>query len=95
MLVTLTANMIKPDFFFFTQMVTFGGSDLRDLELIYMDPFDAVVYFTFEFFLLPWIQPISIMWVLTFWWVYAAELTWFALEAGYALTSIFFDQYVD
>jgi len=54
-LVTATANMIKPEAFFFTQIFTGGESDLRDLELIFMDPFDAVIYFTLEAIFLPWI----------------------------------------
>merc|ERR1719198_808731 len=72
----MTANLMKPDAFFFTQFFTLGESDLRDLEIIYMDPFDAVLYFMLEFFLLPLFQPFSFFWVATFWWVYAAELTW-------------------
>ena len=86
---------MKPEAFFFTQIVTFGESDLRDLELIFMDPFDAVIYFTLEFFLLPWIQPFSFLWVTTFWWVYAAEWTWFGVEATYALTNAFFNRFTD
>ena len=91
----MTANLMKPEAFFFTQLFTFGESDLRDLEIIFMNPFDAVLYFALEYFLLPIIQPFSFFFVASFWWVYAAELTWFLAETSFAMVSIFFNQFTD
>ena len=87
--------MIKPDFFFLTQMLTLGHSDLRDLELIFMDPFDAVLYFLAEAFLLPLIQPVAIVWMTLFWWVYYAEFTWMMLVVSYHVIDSILALYVD
>ena len=76
MIVTATANLVKPDLFFLTQLITGGQSDLRDFELIFMDPYDAVLYFFMEGMLLPFMQLFSFIFVATFWWLYAAELFW-------------------
>ena len=90
-----TANLMKPDAFFFTQIFTFGESDLRDLEIIYMNPFDAVLYYVMEYFLLPWMQWGSFTWVMTFWWVYLAEFTWWLVEFSWTMLNLFINQYVD
>lgn len=76
MIVTATANLVKPDLFFLTQLITGGQSDLRDFELIFMDPYDAVLLFFMEGMLLPFMQLFSFVFVASFWWLYAAELFW-------------------
>ena len=53
--VTTTAVLMQPDAFFWSQVFTFGQSDLKDLELIYMSPFDAVTYFILEAVFLPYL----------------------------------------
>lgn len=45
-----------------------------------MDPFDAVLYFTLESFLLPWMSINSAIVFLFFWWLYLAEFTWDIVE---------------
>jgi len=76
---------MKPDAFFFTQVFTFGQSNLRDLEVIYMNPFDAVLWFFMESFLLPQMSVLSFLWVSVFWWLYLAEFTWWLVEAFFEI----------
>jgi len=71
--------MLKPEAFGWTQLFTWGESNMRDLELIYTDPFDAVIWFWVESLVLPWMSFNSLIWTGTFWWLYAAELFWFGI----------------
>lgn len=79
-LVTGTANLVKPDLFFTTQLLTGGQSDLIDLELIYMTGYEPVLYFLIESMMLPFMQLFSMIWVTFFWWVYGAEVFWFIVK---------------
>ena len=81
-IVTATGNLIKPDMFFWSQLFTWGESDLKDFELIFMNPFDAVLYFTLEFFWLPWMTFDAFVFISLFWWIYAAELIWNLVTAS-------------
>ena len=57
--------------FFWTQLFTWGNSDLSDFQLIYMTDFEAGLYFIIEWLFL-WIQvPAAGAWVLWWWWAYA------------------------
>jgi len=80
MSVTVTANLVKPDVFFWSQLITNGQSDLKDFELIYMSPTDAIIYFLFESLFLPWMTFNSLTFISVFWYLYAAEITWGTLE---------------
>lgn len=76
-LVTWTAGIVKPNFFFLTQVLTLGASDMSDLELIYMKGYEPSLYFALEAISLPWLQLPAFMTVFTFWWLYAAEFVYF------------------
>jgi hypothetical protein len=52
-----------------------------------MDPFDAVLYFTIESFILPQMAVLSFLWVSTFWWLYLAEFTWW-------IVGVFFEIFI-
>lgn len=82
---------MKPDAFFFTQVFTLGESNMREMELIYMSPFDAVLWFFVEFFILPERSVVAFLWVSTFWWVYLAGITWSITEAFFGLFDGLFD----
>jgi hypothetical protein len=51
---TATANLVQPNWFFLSQVFSLGDSDLSDLTLIYMNPFEGVAYFALEALYLPW-----------------------------------------
>ena len=69
------ANLVKPDLFLLTQISTLGNTNLRWLELRYMDPEWVVAYFFGAAFALPIMQINSIIVFNFFWWAYS--LQWF------------------
>ena len=71
-----TAHVVKADYFFASQFLTFGLSDWRDFELLFMTPLEATMYFFTESLLLPFMQLNSMMFFLGFWWIYYYELYW-------------------
>ena len=60
--------------FFWTQAFTWGGSDLRDFQLIYMDKWEAAIYLFSGFFVIPFTVPFAIFWVAWTWWIYVIWL---------------------
>jgi hypothetical protein len=50
-----------------------------------MDPFDAVLYFTIESFILPQMAVVSFLWCSVFWWLYLAEFTWWCVEVFFKI----------
>ena len=77
LMTTATANLVKPNMFFLTQMLTLGESDLIDLELIYMTGYEPAIFFFIEWLILPWLQLPAFIWFSLTWYVYAAEVFWF------------------
>jgi len=70
---TFVSQMAEPNLFFWTQLLTFGGSDLRDFSIVYMSGFESFLYFAlntidmtinypFAFF---WTSSLSLIYVIT------------------------------
>jgi len=49
--------MLQSTAFFWTQFFTWGKSDLRDFQLIYMHPAEAGLWFFLEFLVIPFTIP--------------------------------------
>ena len=56
--------MCEPNFFFLTQVLTMGESDLRDFSVIYMDNFEAFIYSWICVFDMLFWYPFSVAWVI-------------------------------
>lgn len=76
MITVATAGLVKPDLFMWSQVFTFGESDLIDFEIIYMTGYEPALYFAIEAIALPFLWAYSFLFVSSFWWLYAAELFW-------------------
>ena len=72
--ISTNAWLFQTTAFFWTQLFTWGNSSLRDFQLIYMDQFEAGLYFFTEFLFLPITIPFAIIWVCWTWWMYAIWL---------------------
>lgn len=90
---TSVANIVQPNWFFLSQIFTLGDSDLADLELIYMTPPEASMYFVLEALYLPWIQLPAMLFCVFFWWLYAAEFVWFFFDFWLFIFSGQWDEY--
>ena len=69
--ISSNAWMLQSTAFFWSQVFTWGNSNLRDFQLIYMTNWEAGLYFFTEFFVMPVTIPFAIFWVCWTWWVYA------------------------
>ena len=69
--ISSNAWMMQTTAYFWTQLFTWGGSNLSDFQLIYMTNWEAALYFLTEFFVLPFTVPFAIFWVMWVWWIYA------------------------
>ena len=78
--ITIVANAIKPEMFFLSQVLSEGESDLMDFEPIYMEPFEASLYFLVASLILPFMQFNSLLFVSFFWYLYAAEMFYMFIE---------------
>mgnify|MGYP004041108371 CR=1 FL=1 len=67
----LVANLIVPEYFFMCQFFTWGQCDLSETALIYMNKTEAVLWFLFEAFLLPWLIPEAMVWTFVFGMIYS------------------------
>lgn len=69
--ISTNAWLLQTTAYFWTQVFTWGNSNLSDFQLIYMTEWEAALYFATEFLVLPFEVPLAIFWVLWTWWVYA------------------------
>ena len=69
-----TFLMFQADSFFWTQLFTFGQSDLKDLQFPYMSFSEAITYLVFESLLMPLMQVNALVFITSFWWLYAADI---------------------
>ena len=69
--------------FAISQVLTLGESDLRNLEIIYMSAPESVIYFITEALMIPWMIGPAIVFCSLFWWLYAAEFTYFWMDVIY------------
>lgn len=70
MMVVSTAMVGQPMFFFITQLLTWGESDLRDFAVIYMDNVEAFIYFMMNTIVMSMMFPFSVAWFMMTWWIY-------------------------
>lgn len=68
--ISSNAWMMQTTAYFWSQVFTWGGSNLRDFQLIYMTNWEAGLYFFTEFLVLPIQIPFAIFWVCWTWWMY-------------------------
>jgi len=61
---TYSTQMCEPNFFFLSQILTLGESDLRDFSITYMDNFEAFIYSWLCVFDMLWNYPFAVAWVI-------------------------------
>jgi len=64
------SQISEPNFFFLTQILTMGDSDLRDFSIIYMTNFEAFIYSFFNVLDMTLSIPFSLFFTTLFGWIY-------------------------
>lgn len=82
------ATLIKPEYFFLCQVLTWGECDLSETALVYMTNSEASLWFLVEAFFLPWLMPEALFFVSAFWWIYAFQFLLYCMRFW---GSLFFD----
>ena len=75
--VSFNAWLIQEPMYFWSQLFTWGKSNLRDFQLIYMTNTEAALYIWAEVLILPFNIPFAILWCIWCWWIY---LIWIVYE---------------
>lgn len=64
----------------FTQLFTWGESDLRDFAIIYMDSTETFLYFMINTFWQSMMYIPAMMWFSCTFWIYGLEIMWKVLS---------------
>jgi len=76
MSVSATAMLSSAGLFMFTQLFTWGESDLRDFAIIYMDSTEAFLYFMINTVWQSMMYIPAMMWFSCTFWIYGLQMMW-------------------
>lgn len=66
----------EPYLYLLTQLLTWGQSDLRDFAIIYMNNFEAFIYFMINTITMSFMWIPAMLWMCFTFWIYGLQIAW-------------------